>query len=190
MHALRRICNVVVRPGAEWERIAAEPASVTQLLVRYVLPLALLAPAAAVVGMRFFGIDWDPRHGYRVEAANILAAGATTYVALVGSILALAAIFVAIAPLYGSSRSYVAALKVATFGSVPVLLAGGTLVIPVMAVVAMLAGLQTLVLLWEGAGHVLQVREDSRSEFVGASMILLVAASTIAGAAASGLGFL
>ena len=190
MTALRRIFNIVAHPTAEWDAIAREPASVPRLLLAYVLPLALLAPVATVIGMRAFGTGWDPAHGYRVDAADVLAAGVTTYVAIVGSILLLAGIFVLIAPLYGSSRSYVAALKVATFGSVPVLLAGATLVIPAMALAALIASLHTLFLYSEGIGRVLQVRADSRTEFVGASLVLLVGCSTLIGAAASGIGLI
>jgi hypothetical protein len=190
MPSFARLWNVVVRPDHEWPRIAAEPTSGARLILRYVLPLALLAPLASFVGMRWFGAGWDAQHGYRVDPAHVVAAAATTYIAIVGSIVMLAGIFVAVAPLFGSSRSYVAALKVATFGSVPVLLAGATLLVPAMALVALVAGLHTLFLYWDGAGRLLQVPDDSRAEFVGGSLILLVAGSTLAGALAGALGLL
>ena len=52
--------------------IAEEKTSVDALLRRYILPLALLAPIATVIGMKTFDRDWDPVHGYLVPAEQIL----------------------------------------------------------------------------------------------------------------------
>jgi hypothetical protein len=103
-------------------------------------------------------------------------------------VFALAGIFVLIAPMYGSSRNYRDALKVATFGAVPVMLAGATLLLPVMAIIGVVALVHSLFLFWLGAKEVLHVRRGEQAEFVGISMLLLSAASGIAGAAASALG--
>ena len=82
----------------------------------------------------------------------IFAAGATTLFATIVSILVLAGIFVLIAPMYGSSRDYRSALKVSTWGAVPVLLASATLVLPVMVMLTVVALLHTLYLYWVGVG--------------------------------------
>ena len=82
--------------------------------------------------MKTFDRGWDPVAGYLVPPEAIYSAGATTLLGTILSIFALAGIFKLIAPMYGSSRDYVSALKVATFGAVPVLLAGATLLMPAM----------------------------------------------------------
>lgn len=190
MATLRRIVRLFLRPRAEWERIAAEATTVDALLRRYILPLAALAPIATTIGMRTFDRAWDPVHGYLVPAESIFAAGATTYFATVGSILALAGIFTLIAPMFGCTRDFVRALKVATFGAIPLLLAGATLLLPVMAIVGVIGLCHSLFLLWLGADRVLHVPEGARAEFIGISIVLLSLASAIAGALASGIGLL
>ena len=187
---LRRIFYLIFHPAVEWDRIAAERISVDQLLRRVILPFSLLAPVATVIGMKTFDRDWDPLHGYLVPPEQIFAAGATTYFASVASIFLLAAIFVLLAPMFGARRDYVAALKVAAYGAIPVFLAGATLLLPVMAMVGMVAVCHTLYLYWHGARRVLQVKEGSQSEFVGISVLLLAVASVVAGAAASSVGLL
>ena len=188
MPALHRIVGIVVRPRAEWELIAREESTVDELLRRYILPLSLLAPAATMVGMRFFDAAWDEDLGYMVPQQEIFAAGATTLFATIASVFLLAGIFVLIAPMYGSSRDYRKAFKVATYGAVPVMLAGATLVLPVMAIIG-LAGLShSLFVYWLGVRQVLNVRGSNTSEFVGISMLMLIVASTLAGAAASAAG--
>ncbi len=190
METLRRIVYLVFRPTAEWDRIAAEETSVDALLRGYILPLALLAPIATVIGMKTFDRDWDPVHGFLVPPDQIFGAGAATYFAIIGSIFALAAIFVLIAPMFGGARDFVAALKVATYGSIPVMVAGATLIVPVMAIVTMVGLCHTLFLLWIGAQRVLNVPRGAQAEFVGISVVLLAFVSVLVGAAASAIGLI
>jgi hypothetical protein len=190
VETLRRAVRLLVRPRAEWERIAGETTTVDTLLRRYILPLAALAPIATFIGMRTFDRAWDPVHGYLVPTEDIFAAAAATYFASIASIFALAGIFVLIAPMFRCPRDFPAALKVATYGAIPVLLAGATLVLPVMAIVGVVALCHTLFLMWLGADRVLHVPDGARAEFIGISIVLLAFASALAGALASGIGLL
>lgn len=188
MDALRRIAGLVVRPRQEWERIAAEETSVDVLIRRYIVPLCLLGPIATTIGMHYFDVAWDADQGYRVPAGEIFAAAATTLFTSIFSVFALAAIFVLIAPMYGSTRNYRDALTVATYGAVPVLLAGITLVLPVMAIVSVVAFVQTLYLYWLGAKRMLNVVRNEQAEFVGIAMLLFSVAATMMGGFVSSIG--
>lgn len=190
METLRRIVYLIFRPAAEWDAIANEQTSVDVLLRRYIIPLALLGPIAAGIGMSTFDREWDPVHGYLVPSGQIFAASAATFFVIVGSIFALAAIFTLIVPMFGGARDYVAALKVATFGSIPVLLAGATLVVPLMALIGLLGVCHTLYLFSLGARRVMSVPPGQVAEFVGISAVLLSFATVLAGAAAGALGLI
>lgn len=185
---LRRLVVLVLSPAEAWEAIAREPTSIDEITRRTIVPLSLLAPAATVIGMKTFDASWDPAHGYLVPPEAIYAAGATTLFATIGSIFLLAAIFVLIAPMYGSTRNYRDALTVATYGAVPVLLAGITLVLPVMAIVSVVAFVQTLYLYWLGAKRMLNVVRNEQSEFVGIAMLLFSVAATMMGGFVSSIG--
>ncbi|MDH4180796.1 MAG: YIP1 family protein [Betaproteobacteria bacterium] len=188
MSLWRRLLWLIVRPGEAWEAIRDEPIGVDTLLARYIVPLSLIPPVASVIGMRTFNREWDAASGYLVPEHEIFAAGGTTLFGTIFSILALAGIFRLIAPMYGSSRDFRAALKVATFGAVPVLLAGATLLMPAMVIVPVVALCHTCYLYWVGVGRVLGVEPGSQTEFIGISITLLGAASTLAGGFASSLG--
>jgi hypothetical protein len=185
---LRRIAWLLTRPQEAWDAIARDPIGVDELIRRYILPLSLLGPIAVVIGMKTFDRDWDPAAGYLVPPDDIWSAGVTTLFGSIASIFTLAAIFKLIAPMYGSSRDYGAALKVATFGAIPLLLAGATLLLPVMVAVSAVALVYTIYLYWIGVGRVLNVSEGAQSEFVGISMTLLGGLSTLIGACASSVG--
>lgn len=188
METVRRIVYLTFRPAAEWDRIAREATSVDALLRRYILPLALLPALATTIGMYTFDRDWDPVQGYLVPHSEIFAAGWTTFFGIVASIFLLAAIFALIAPMFGCKRDFLASLKVATYGATPVLVAGATLVLPVMAIVGLAGTCHTLFLYWVGVKRVLNVPASGGAEFVGISMVLLAFTSVVAGAAASAIG--
>ncbi|HEX6136025.1 MAG TPA: Yip1 family protein [Casimicrobiaceae bacterium] len=181
--------RLVFRPVAEWALIADEPTSVDELLRRYILPLATLAPVATFIGMEVFDRSWDVDQGYLVPHDQIFNAAVTTFFGIIGSIFALAAIMVVIAPMYRRRCSYVSALKVAVHGASPLLLSGVTLVLPAMVVVSMVALCYTLFLYHLGVGAVLQIRRD-QAEFIGISMLLLTFVSMMAGMAVAGIGLL
>ena len=188
MGTLSRIGRLLLRPQEEWDRIAREPIGIDTLITRYIVPFSLLAPIAVVIGMQTFNADWDAASGYLVPPDRIFSAGATTLFGTIASIFTLAAIFRLIAPMYDSSRDYVAALKVATFGAIPVMLAGATLLLPVMVSVSAIALVYSLYLYWLGVGRVLNVAEGSQSEFIGISLTMLGGVSTLLGACASSIG--
>jgi hypothetical protein len=188
MGVLRRLLWLIVNPRDAWDAIADERIGVDALIVRYILPLSLLPPAGSVIGMMTFDRTWDPASGYLVPEDEIFSAGATTLFGTIVSIFLLAWIFRLIAPMYGSSRDFRAALKVATFGAIPVLLAGITLVVPVMVIVPVIALCHTLYLYWVGVGRVLHVAPGAQTEFIGISITLLGGLSTLAGGLLSSAG--
>jgi hypothetical protein len=190
MHALRRVIGIVLHPSTEWDRIAAEDTTIDVLIRHFLLPLALLAPAATFIGIKYFDASWDETLGFLVPPQQAFAAAATTLFASVASVFALAGIFVLLAPMYGSSRDYRVALKVATFGAVPMLLAGAVLFLPVMALIGLIGLSHTLFQYWLGARKVLLVPAKDQTEFVGIAMLLLIVASSLAGAAASSAGLI
>lgn len=185
---LRRIYLLLFHPRAEWDEIARETIRVDTLVRSYILPLSLIPPIATVIGMKTFDASWNPAAGYQVPSDEIYAAGVATLFGSIGSIFLLAAIFRLIAPMYGSSRDFVAALKVATFGAIPVLVAGAVLIVPVLVIVSVVALCHTLYLYWLGAHHVLGVEAGAQAEFIGVSMTMLGGASALLGAGASSLG--
>ena len=70
------------------------------------------------------------------------------------------------------------------------MVAGATLIVPVMAIVTMVGLCHTLFLLWIGVQRVLNVPRGAQAEFVGISIVLLAFLSVLVGAAASAIGLI
>ena len=186
---MNRIVGIIVRPAAEWDAVAREPASVMRLLARYIMPLSLIPSIAIVIGMTFFGAGWDPVHGYALPRERALAAGVANFAYAIATILLLALIFHWFARASNKPRrTYAEALQVATYGAIPVLISGAFLVLPVLVMLSIVACIHSLFLLNGGLRTVLRVEESESAMLVGISIVMLTIASMAIGAIAAALG--
>jgi Yip1 domain len=187
---LMRIKDLIFHPGTEWAVIARETSGAVALCARYLLPLALLAPIATVIGMMFFDYSWDQNKGFRIPRENILTVGVANYFFAVLTVLLIAAVFFAMTRIVDGQRNWMASLKVAVYGAIPLLLSGVVLFMPVNVIVCLVAMMHTLALYYSGVQTVMKIKETEAAMFVGASMIIVFFASTLLGALASSLGMI
>lgn len=185
-----RIKDVIFHPGTEWAVIARESGSAVALCARYLLPLALLAPIATVIGMNVFDYSWDQNKGFRIPHENILAVGLGNYFFAVLTVLLIAAVFFGMTRLVDGHRDWMASLKVAVYGAIPLMLSGVVLFMPVNVVICLIAMMHTLALYHSGVQTVMKVKQTEAAMFVGVSMVIVFFASTLLGALASSLGML
>src|SRR5580698_11296441 len=107
-----RVKGILLQPKAEWTLIETEPATVGSLYTRYVLLLAAIPAIAVAIGLARFAAGWAIR------------LATTQYVAGLVSVYVLALIIDALAPQFGGQKSQIQALKVATYSSTAVWVAG------------------------------------------------------------------
>jgi hypothetical protein len=183
------ILGILWRPSATWAAIAAEPMTAGRLVSRYIVPLALVPSLAVATGILFFGADWDAMHGYALPKESALAIGFGDFVYIVATIPVLALILHRLAKFGRSSQTtYVDALKVATFGTAPFLLAGVFLVLPALVMLMIVAGMHSLYLINAGTKVVMRVSPGEAPMLVGVSMVALTLATMLLGGLAGALG--
>jgi hypothetical protein len=129
---IERVKNIVIKPKLEWPMIAAEPTSITQLYLGYVMPLAAFAAIMtfvhmSVLGMRipFGGVMRTPLDG------GLLAAVYSFAFALLGLFL-VGLIINALAPTFAGTGDRRQALKVAAYSFTPAWLASLLALSPVL----------------------------------------------------------
>jgi Yip1 domain len=183
-----RIKNLVLSPRREWSLIATEPGTALALCVRYLLPFAVLAPIATVIGMMMFDQSWDAMKGYRVPRERIAGIGLTNYFFAVVTVLLVAAVFHLMTQVVEGRRDWMASLKVAVYGAIPLMLSGVVLFMPVNVIICLVALTYTLALYYTGVQIVMKIKKADAAMFVGVSMVVVFFASTILGAMAGYLG--
>ena len=174
----RRVRNVLLAPQAEWSRIAAEDPA--PLLKSYVIPLAALAAAAAVVAKLWAqGFSIGPSWSWLLVSAVIHVALAVLGVVL----LSWFANF--FAPRFGGERDGERSKRLAVYAATAVLAAGITALVPVVSLLLVIGGLiYTALLFGMGARPLMAIPEDRVPSYalsvLGATaLVAVVAAITV-----------
>jgi len=123
MKLIDRVQGMLLTPKTEWPKVAAEPATTQSIIMGYVLILAAIGPL--VLLLRGFGL--------------LSMFALTTYLISVGVTLVLAWIVDALAPSFGGEKNYVSSLKLTAYSYTAAWLAGVAYLLPVFAVIVMLA---------------------------------------------------
>ncbi|MEO7134173.1 MAG: YIP1 family protein [Vicinamibacterales bacterium] len=184
------LMGMLLRPDSTWAAIAGERMSTSHAL-RLILPLCLLPAAATVIGMSVFNTGWDAMHGYQTGENRIFAIGLANVLFAVITILTLALAFHWLAVPAGKARApFAEALKLAGFGAVPVLLAGGLLVLPVMAMLTLVAAVYSLYLYHLGMQKLLGIRSEDAVMMLAICVVLVSVVAGTLGAVISAYGML
>lgn len=142
MNLLERVKNILLQPREEWRVIEAEKTTVTEVLVRYALPLSAIGPLALIVGNSLFGA--------RVSILESLIGAVSIFVLQLILLFIIAYIIAALAQVFSGQRNFSQAFKVAVYTSTPTWVAGILNVFPALSPVVVLATLYGIYLLYLG----------------------------------------
>lgn len=184
--------RLIVSPAREWEAVADEDPSPAKVLLGYVVPLSAVPALAWMIGLATFGADLGFRDPGVAPPApgRILHAGVVTLAGSVLSVLALAAAFFLVAPMYEVPRRWGRFLAVAAYGTTPLWVAGILLVQPGLVIVGPLAFLHCCHLYYSGLQRIAGVKRGDAAEYVAISLFFVTVASLVAGGAIGALALI
>ncbi|WP_395644742.1 Yip1 family protein [Terricaulis sp.] len=175
-----RARDLILKPQAEWDTIAAEPEENPYL--RYALPLALLAALAHVVGYSFLG-------GYETKSlfANLIGVS-LQLLGTLANLYIVARFANALAPRFASQKNENGAHKLLVYSATAMFLGGLFAIYPPLAPLA-IVGLYSLALLWIGLPRIMKTPEEKRFPYMATIVVIWIVAGAVIGAgvgAASG----
>jgi hypothetical protein len=150
MDLVQRAKNIVLSPNTEWPVIAVEPASTGELIAGYALPLAAIGAVAGFIGTTLVGTTIPLVGTYRASMMSGLVGACITLVSAVIGIFILTIIINALAPTFGGQQNSTQAMKVAVYSYTPAWLAGALQIVPLLGLLAIIAGLYSLYVLYLG----------------------------------------
>ena len=156
-----RVVNVLTKPADEWRVIAAEPATVEGLMRGYVAPLAAIPAVCQFLGYSIVGVSVPLLGTIRYGILRSLVAACLAFVfALVGAWIA-AVVIEKLAPTFQSRGDTSQALKLVAYAMTPVWIAGVLNLVPVLAVLGIVAGFYSIYLFYLGLplAHVHSTRQ-------------------------------
>jgi hypothetical protein len=175
MSIVDRAKQISLQPKAAWRVIDAEPHTPQSLFVPYMLILAAIPAVAGFIGMSVLGFGGFGL-SMRLPIFNGLTIMVTTYVMTLVMTFAMGWLVSTLAPTFGGRSDLISGLKIAVFGSTPMLLAGVLNLIPALGVLGLLVAIYSLYVIYLG----LPVLMKNPKEKTVVYLIVLIVAGIVA----------
>lgn len=177
MAIVQRIKGICLKPKDEWQVIAAESVTTSDLFKNYAIPLAAIGAVAGFIGMSFVGITIPMLGTIRTPLVSGLVGAIVRLVLSLVGVYVLALIIDALAPKFGGEKNAAQALKIAVYSSTPGWVAGALHLLPSLGMLAALAGLYGLYLMYLGLPRLMKSPQEKA---VGYTLVVVACAIGIA----------
>ena len=168
MSLIDRAKNIMVSPKTEWDIIANEEPNIQQLLIGYVLPLALIPTIAIIIGYGLIGI-----YGFSSFTMGI-AMGLVQFLNAILSVFIASFVIDALASSFASQKNMGRAVQLVAYSMTPVWVGGIFNLVPVIGWLGSLLGLYGLYLLYLGISPQMKTPEDKKVGYMIVSIIILI----------------
>jgi hypothetical protein len=168
MNLVERAKNILITPKSEWDAVAAEEPNIQQILLGYVLPLALIPTIAVIIGWGTIGILGFTSFTYGI------AMGLVQLINAFLSVLISAFVIDALATSFTSTKNMGRAVQLVAYSMTPIWIAGILNILPSIGWLAGLIGLYGLYLLYLGLSPMMKTPEDKKVAYLVVSIIILI----------------
>lgn len=168
MNLVERAKNIIVTPKTEWDAISAEEPNIQQILLGYVLPLALIPTIATIIGWGMIGIFGFTSFTYGIAMGLVQLINAFLSVLVAGFVIDL------LAPSFGSQKNMGRAVQLVAYSMTPIWIAGILNILPTIGWLAGLIGLYGLYLMYLGLAPLMKTPEDKKVGYLVVSIIILI----------------
>jgi len=184
---LARVQNILLRPKAEWEVIAGEPATAQGLILGYAAIVSALPALARII----VGLQPHCLLGVCVTSNPlwVVVSSVTYYLATLAGVFLVGLVIDALAPGFGGEKNQVQAMKVAVYSWTAAWLAGVFIIVPWFGALLSLLGLYSLYLLYAGLTPLMKAPQDKALGYaavaVVAAVVIFIVVGAIAGSVAA-----
>jgi len=168
MNLVERAKNIIVTPKTEWDAVSAEEPNIQQILLGYVLPLALIPAIAVIIGWGMIGIFGFTSFTYGIAMGLVQLINAFLSVLVAGFVIDL------LAPSFGSQKNMGRAVQLVAYSMTPIWIAGILNILPTIGWLAGLIGLYGLYLMYLGLAPLMKTPEDKKVGYLVVSIIILI----------------
>jgi hypothetical protein len=174
-----RVVSILTKPKEEWAVIAAEPTDVQKLYRDYIVPLSAILPICNFIGTSIVGISTFVGT-YRVPLMTALSSAIVSYVLGLVGVYVSAVIIEKLAPTFQSQSDRMAALKLVAYASTPAWLAGVFNLIPMLAVLGIIAALYSIYLFYLGLPVMMKTPADKVIPYMAVSAVVIIVVYIVA----------
>jgi len=168
MNLVERAKNIIVTPKTEWDVVSTEEPNIQQILLGYVLPLALIPTIAVIIGWGLIGIFGFTSFTYGIAMGLVQLINAFLSVLVAGFVIDL------LAPSFGSQKNMGRAVQLVAYSMTPIWIAGILNILPSIGWLAGLIGLYGLYLMYLGLSPLMKTPEDKKVGYLVVSILILI----------------
>lgn len=172
MNIVERVKSILIDPKKEWEVIDRETTEIPQLITGYLLILALIPALASLIGYWLVGA-WTFSWGVRYAVIAFISPVISVFIA--------AFVINALADSFGSQKDMRRAMQLVVYSYTAVLVAGIFYIIPALSVLAFIAGLYSLYLLYIGLQPMMKTPQEKVTTYFVVSLLVMIAVSIVVG---------
>ncbi|MDR0401554.1 MAG: YIP1 family protein [Endomicrobium sp.] len=177
MEIINRIKSILVSPKKEWQTIEAANEPHARVFTTYVVPLALIPAAAAFVGYGLIGYSALGVHVHSVSWG--IRQAVVQYIAMLGGTYLTAFVINMLSGNFGAKNDFDRAFSLVAYAYTPMFVAGVFYLLPSLSVLASLAGLYGLNLLYNGMQPMMKAPADKQMSYFVVSLIMTVVVSAV-----------
>ena len=178
---IQRVINIITKPKQEFEVIANETPNVGKIFTTYVLPLLLIPTVAQIIGLGLIG----KKIGIGAWSVNYkswewgITTGVSTFIGGLISIYLVALVIDLLAPSFGSEKNFGRSFQLAAYSWTPVWVAGIFYILPALGIIASLAGIYGLVLLYMGLVPLKKTPAEKVAVYFIVSLLVVIVISIV-----------
>ncbi|HEX4233488.1 MAG TPA: Yip1 family protein [Caldimonas sp.] len=184
MTLIERVQAILLRPRQTWPEIAAETTDAAAIYRRYLVILAAIPAVAGFIGWTVFGAGMMGI-SIRLPLATALVQMIVGYLLTLALVYVLALIVDALAPTFGGSKNFVAALKVVAYGSTAGFVGGIFSLLPALAALQLLAALYSIYLFYTGLPVLMRCPPGKAGAYTAVVFVCAIVAGIVLGGVSS-----
>jgi hypothetical protein len=186
---IERIKNIILMPKTEWHVIEAEPTSIGQLYIGYVMPMAAFAAMMSFIRMSVIGVSLPFGGTIRTPMASGLFEAAVTFILGLIGLYLVGLIINMLAPMFSAGRNQRQALKTAAYALTPAWLGTALTFLPLGTLLQLIAGIYGIYVLYVGLPVMMRAKRNDASGYTAAVVVCTILVGVlfaVAGAALAG----
>ena len=169
---IERVKNILIKPQAEWEVIAKEEPNVSKMTMGYVVPLALIPAIATALGIGLIGVNYG---FFRFTSWSYgISSGIVAFVISIASCYLTALVVDMLAPSFESQKNYGRAFQTVVYSNTAMWVAGILNIVPGLGILAMLAGLYGIYIMYLGLPHTMKTNKDKVVIYLVVTILALI----------------
>lgn len=184
MNLVARAKNILMTPKQEWAVIDTEPLDVSELLMKYVLPLAAIGPIAIFIGTSLIGFG-----PFRVSIGGAIWTAIVSFIFAIIGVFAMAWVISTLAPNFGGAKSMPQAIKVAAYSATPQWIAGIFGLHPALWVLIIIGGIYSLYLFYLGLPVLMKVPQEKAMVYTVVVIVAAVVLFMVVGALTTSIAY-